>query len=98
MEIKHLAGAAIIALAIPLSAIADAKGKADKITEALNLDAVRAAQVEKIMADYYEGKSAVKAQKKEQLKAVLTEEEMDKLKAMKAEKKEKYKSEKRKDS
>jgi len=88
MELKHLVGATIIALAIPFTAVAgDADEKADKIAQELGLDDERAAQVEQIITNYHEGKEALKEQKKEQLKAVLSEDEMDKLKELKDAKK-----------
>jgi len=84
MDIKTFVGATVIAIALPFGAIAepDPSENADKISEELGLDDERAAQVEQILTTYYDGKKALKEQKEAQLKTVLSEEEMDKLKAM----------------
>ncbi|MFA5630470.1 MAG: hypothetical protein WC997_03065 [Porticoccaceae bacterium] len=90
MDIKTIVGATVIALALPFGALADPDEKADKISQELGLDDERAAQVEQILTTYHDGKKALKEQKKAQLKTVLSEEEMDKLKAMYEKKKDKH--------
>ena len=89
MNIRQFSGITIIGLSLSAGAMAGAGHKTDKIAEKLNLDAERAAQVEEIMNDYYEGKKALRDEKKARLKEVLTDEEMDQLKAMHERKREK---------
>lgn len=90
MQIKYLAGAAVLAVALPFATVADSEDKADHYIQTLNLDDARAEQVRDIMENYHDGKKALKDQKKQQLEEVLTDDEMEKLKSMKESKREKY--------
>lgn len=86
MRIKTMMLAAGFALAMPLTASAgDDKGK--DIAKALNLDSTRSQQVEEIMENYHDQHERLKDQKEEQLDAILTDDEMDRLKKMKKDRK-----------
>jgi Spy/CpxP family protein refolding chaperone len=79
-----------LAMALPLTAVAgDEKGK--DVAKALGLDSTRAEQVEEIIDDYHEQHKEIKERKEERLDAVLTDDEMDRLKAMHKAKKKDYK-------
>ncbi len=90
MTIKSFIGIATISLVLPFAAVADPEKKADKMAEKLGLDANQTAEVEEILTDYHEGKKALKEQKEEGLKGVLTDEQMEQLKAMHKEKDKKH--------
>jgi phosphoserine phosphatase len=82
-------------LAIPVAAHPSHEGKAEKLLESLNLDDGRTEEVRQILQHFHEQRRAVHEQAKErmkelhkakheQLQQVLTEEEMEKLKAKKS--------------
>lgn len=83
MKIKNVILTAGLAMAMPLAAMAGSDNKAEDISKALNLDENRAEQVEQIMENYYEQHKQLKQQKEDQLDAILTDDEMDRLMKMK---------------
>lgn len=85
-----------LALALPVNAKPPSEKHHEHVIEALELDDGRAEEVRQIMQSYHEQKRALHREVREQMKAlhadkqerlgkVLTEEEMAKLKEMKAE-------------
>lgn len=92
MKIKALITALGLAIALPFTAAAhDKEAKAEDITRALNLDRTRAQQVEQIFDNYNTQHKLLKEQKEDQLETVLTDAEMERVKAMKKAKKEERK-------
>ena len=100
MKITNILLAAILAVALPFSAVAVADPDED-IAKALNLDQDRAQQVEVIMDNYDDRRDEVKErahddmkklkeEKKQKLEAVLSEDEMEQLEAMHEAKKDKH--------
>jgi hypothetical protein len=90
MRIKSIIVAISMAAVLPLTAAAN-KDKSEDLIKALKLDDNRAQQVERIMDDYEDQHEQLKEQKKDRLDEVLTDDEMDRLEAMKKAKKKKYK-------
>lgn len=102
MQIKHFISAAVLAAAMPLSAMAGSENKVDELVDSLQLDDKRAEQVREIMNDYHEQKKEIKKVahdqkkllkdlKKQRLSTVLSENEMEQLEAVVKEKMERYK-------
>lgn len=90
MKVKTIFCAALTTavLALPYGALADHhEDKADNVIKALNLKGDKADRVEEIMESYEDDMKALKEQKKTRLDAVLSDEEMEQLEAMKDAKK-----------
>lgn len=94
MHSKTFLAAALLALALPFSAMADPENKAEHLVEALNLQGDRANQVQQILEDHYdqvkeikkrahEDMKQLKEEKMQNLQQVLTEQEMNQLEAIK---------------
>lgn len=91
MKTRNLILTLGLAMALPLTAAAN-DDKGEDIAKALGLDSTRADQVEEIMDDYHDQHKELKERKEERLDAVLTDDEMDQLKAMKKAHKNEYKN------
>lgn len=87
MKIRTIVVTALLAAAMPFAAMADADDKAEDITKALNLDRTRSQQVQQVLKNYHDQHEILKEQKEDQLEAILTDDEMDRLKAIKKSKK-----------
>lgn len=103
MQAKQLLTAVVLAAAIPLSANAGSDEKTEDLINALNLQDNRAEQVREILDAYHEQKKQImelahdqakqaKELKKQRLDSVLTDEEMEQLKSIMEQKKEKYRA------
>jgi|SRR5690554_1334609 len=97
MKVKTMVFSALttaaLTLTMPYGALADHHGdKSDDIIKALNLKGDKADRVEEIMESYEDDMKALKEQKKTRLEAVLSDEEMDQLEALKDAKKDRKKS------
>jgi Spy/CpxP family protein refolding chaperone len=90
MKVKSMMVVLGMAAILPLTAAANKDDSKDLIKD-LKLDDNRAQQVERIMDDYQDQHELLKKQKKDRLDDVLTDDEMDRLEAMKKSKKMKHK-------
>lgn len=106
MQFKHIISATILAV-MSLGVMAGSNEKIDKLTDSLQLDDNRAEQVREILNDYHEQKKEAKKiahdqkkllkdVKKQRLSTVLSESEMEQLKSIMEEKKERYKDKRKK--
>lgn len=82
MKIKTMIMSLGLVIALPLTATAGYDDKAEHVSKTLGLDKTRAGQVEEIFERYEDQHKLLKNQKKEQLEAVLSDDEYDRLEEM----------------